>query len=133
MSNSTKQDLLEAIEILLEMAEGGIISSSEMKILDESIESLISSDDDTLNEVFHHMTAARRQYMRNYKRLHKTDLKRVKRLKDRCKNMLRMKKEAGLDISNLACGNNGKPHRVDKSRSKAAKIGARGRRRYGEY
>lgn len=126
MGNFTKSKkiaLLESLNVLLEMAKQGVLTLRDNIILDETIELImIDEGDDVLTEK--RMSAEALLKARRYRLKKRSQLARIAKKKQICMDRA---KASGRNMYGFACGSDGTIHKVNKSRSKAARIGARSR------
>jgi len=124
-NSSLNDSLVEALETLIEMVEEGALTADEIEVLDEAVD-FISEDFDGEEDMEEElsekkMSSAAKMKARKYRKKNRTKLKMIAKKKKRC-----LVKIAGK-TDKLACDSKGRPHRIDKKRSRAAKRGARSR------
>lgn len=122
-TETTNDTLVEALHILIEMVTEGALTDEELSNLDETItfitESVVNGDEE-LNEK--RMSAKALLQSRKYRLKNKSKLAMIARKKANCQAKLKLDGKAGY-----SCNAKGQIHKVDRSRSKSARIGARSR------
>lgn len=122
-TETTNDTLVEALHILIEMVTEGALTDEELSNLDETItfitESVVNGDEE-LNEK--RMSAKALLQSRKYRLKNKSKLAMIARKKANCEAKLKLDGKAGY-----SCNSKGMIHKVDRSRSKAARMGARSR------
>ncbi len=112
--------LVEALEVLIEMIKENALTENEIEVLDETID-LITESVDVEELTEKKMSAKAKMAARQYRLKNKARLAVIAKKKKAC-----MAKIAGK-TDKLACGSDGRPHRIDRARSKAARMGAKSR------
>lgn len=119
---TTKEALIEALTTLIEMVEEDALTSDEIEVLDEAID-FVSVDFDDMEEdlMEKKMSAKAKMAARKYRQKNKMKLAKISKIKKKC-----MAKIAGKE-DKMTCNSKGQVKRIDKARSKAAKLGAKSR------
>lgn len=119
--DSENNTLVEALTILIEMVSEGALTDEELTNLNETIsfitESVVEGEEE-LNEK--RMSAKALIKARKYRLKNKSKLAMVARKKANCEAKLAGK-------PGYSCNSKGQVHKIDRSRSKSARMGARSR------
>lgn len=119
---STKEALIEALETLIEMVTEDVLTVDELEVLDEAIDFVSTDFGDSEEDLMEkRMSSKEKMAARKYRLKNKTKLLKIAKLKKRCKSKIAGKEDK------LSCNSKGLVKRIDKARSKAARIGARSR------
>lgn len=119
---STKEALIEALETLIEMVTEDVLTVDELEVLDEAIDFVSTDFGDSEEDLMEkRMSSKDKMAARKYRLKNKTKLLKIAKLKKRCKAKIAGKEDK------LSCNSKGLVKRIDKARSKAARIGARSR------
>jgi hypothetical protein len=118
-----REALIEALETLIEMVEDNALNLDEIEVLDEAISFIAEDFEDSVEEELTEkkMSPAAKMKAKKYRMKNKGKLKMIAKKKKRC-----MVKIAGK-TDKMACGSDGRVHRIDKARARAAARGARSR------
>lgn len=119
---STKEALIEALETLIEMVTEDVLTVDELEVLDEAIDFVSTDFGDSEEDLMEkRMSSKEKMAAKKYRLKNKTKLLKIAKLKKRCMSKITGKEDK------LSCNSKGLVKRIDKSRSKAARIGARSR------
>ena len=119
---STKEALIEALETLIEMVTEDVLTVDELEVLDEAIDFVSTDFGDSEEDLMEkRMSSKEKMAAKKYRLKNKTKLLKIAKLKKRCKRKIAGKEDK------LSCNSKGLVKRIDKARSKAARIGARSR------
>lgn len=112
--------LVEALQVLIDMINEGALTAEEVGVLDSTVDFITESvDTETLTE--RKMSPKALMAARKYRLKNKARLAIIAKKKAAC-----MAKIAGK-TDTMACGSNGRPHKIDRARAKAARMGAKSR------
>lgn len=119
---STKEALIEALETLIEMVTEDVLTVDELEVLDEAIDFVSTDFGDSEEDLMEkRMSAKDKMDAKKYRLKNKTKLLKIAKLKKRCKSKIDGKEDK------FSCNSKGLVRRIDKARSRAARIGARSR------
>ena len=127
-----KETLVEALETLIEMVKEDELTEDELQMLEDTVEFITKNSDDVEEDseeedseeeelTEKRMSAKAKMYARKYRLKNRAKLKMIAKKKKKC-----LVKIAGK-TDKLTCNSKGQIKRIDKKRSRAAKIGARSR------
>lgn len=119
---STKEALIEALETLIEMVTEDVLTVDELEVLDEAIDFVSTDFGDSEEDLMEkRMSSKEKMAAKKYRLKNKTKLLKIAKLKKRCKSKIAGKEDK------FSCNSKGLVRRIDKARSRAARIGARSR------
>lgn len=111
------EKLVEALKMLIEMAEEEALNESDVELLETFFNEIIDGEEELSEK---RMSAKALMAARRYRLKNKGKLAIIARKKATCAARIE-------DKEGYACDSKGVPHKVDRARSKAAKLGARSR------
>ena len=117
-TEETTNHLAEALQVLIDMINENALTADEIEVLEDAI-TFVTETEEELTEK--KMTQQAKMAARKYRLKNKGKLALIAKKKKAC-----MAKIAGK-TDKLACGSDGRPHVIDKARSKAARLGAKSR------
>lgn len=110
--------LAEALQVLIDMINENALTADEIEVLDDAITFVTEAEEELTEKK---MSAQAKMAARKYRLKNRAKLALIAKKKKAC-----MARIAGK-TDTLACGSDGRPHRIDKARAKAARLGAKSR------
>lgn len=120
----TENTLVQALEVLIEMVKENALTAEELDMIDTTVDYITESvsteieEDEELTEK--KMSPKEKMQAKKYRLKNKAKLALIAKKKKAC-----MAKIAGK--TGMSCDSKGRPRKIDKARSRAARMGAKSR------
>ena len=117
-----QKSLTESINMLIGMIKDKSLNTDEMGVIDETINNIVKTPDADNEQLYEkRMSQKAKLAARRYRLKNKAKLAMIAKKKKRCQEKIAGKEDK------FACGVDGRPHLIDKKRSRASRMGAKSR------